>query len=47
MFEVYGTADHEAIMRRAHQMRAEVLSQIVRSLVAPFRRKSAGSTVKA
>lgn len=47
MFEVQGSADHEAIMRRAHQMRAEVFADMLKAAVAFFRRKPAGQVSNA
>lgn len=47
MFEVQGNVDHEAIMRRAHAMRAEVFADLMKSFVALFRRRSAGKAARA
>jgi hypothetical protein len=43
MFETVTTAGQAAIMRRAHQMRAETLAGMLRAFVALFRRR-AGQT---
>ena len=40
MFETQGNVDHAAIMRRAHQMRAEVVADLARSILGLFRRKA-------
>lgn len=47
MFEVQGTVDHEAIMRRAHAMRAEVFADLMKSVVNFFRRKPSAKAANA
>ena len=41
MLEPITSVDHEAIMRRAHQLRAEAMAQMVRAMFAWIRRKPA------
>lgn len=48
MFEVSGNAEYEAIIRRAHEMRAEAIRDMVRAIGAfVFRRKSVAGVVNA
>lgn len=47
MFEVQGNVDHEAIMRQAHAMRAQVFADLMKSLVALFRRRAVGKPARA
>lgn len=42
MIETHATPDYEAIMARAHQMRAEALREIFTAFVGLFRRKPQG-----
>lgn len=47
MFEVEGKVDHEAIMRQAHAMRAQVFADMMKSFVALFRRNTAAKPARA
>lgn len=40
MIETHATPDHEAIMARAHQLRAEALREMFAALVGLLRRKA-------
>lgn len=44
MRDMHVLDDHEAIMRRAHQMRAEAMADILRSIANLFRRKPAATS---
>lgn len=47
MFEVEGKVDHEAIMRQAHAMRAQVFADMMKSFVALFRRNTVAKAKRA
>jgi len=47
MFDTQTKIDHEAIMREARQLRAEAMADVVRSIIAFFRRKPVAHAVKA
>lgn len=42
MIETHATPDHEAIMARAHQLRAEAMRELFAAFVGLFRRKPQG-----